>query len=54
MRALIAEDSPSSRTLYFKWLETFFDDIDIVTDGSEAVSIFLKALMIKNLILLLF
>ncbi|MDY0361123.1 MAG: response regulator [Desulforegulaceae bacterium] len=48
MRALIAEDSPSSRSLYYKWLESFFDEIDIVTDGSEAVSIFLKALMDKK------
>jgi len=48
MKALIAEDSPSSRSLYFRWLQSFFDEVDIVTDGSEAVSIFLKALMDKK------
>jgi two-component system repressor protein LuxO len=48
MKALIAEDNPSSRSLYFKWLENFFDEIDIVSDGSEAVSVFLKALMDKH------
>ncbi|MCB9481248.1 MAG: response regulator [Desulfobacteraceae bacterium] len=48
MRALIAEDNPSSRSLYFKWMESFFDEVDIVSDGSQAVSIFLKALMDRN------
>jgi len=48
MRALIAEDNPSSRSLYFRWMERFFDEVDIVSDGSEAVSIFLKALMDKK------
>jgi CheY-like chemotaxis protein len=45
MKALIAEDNPSSRSLYYKWLEKYFDEIDIASDGSEAVSVFLQSLM---------
>lgn len=45
MRALIAEDHPSLRSLYNKWLNDFFEEIDLASDGSQAISFFLQSLM---------